>query len=211
MPTRTRPSVAPARTTTWPREVKAVREAVGCIEIANYSKHRFEGPGARAFLDRVLAGRVPKPGRIALTPMLTEKGKLYGDLTVACLAKDRFMLVGSGAMQEAHRRWFEQRLGTGVDYQNLSDALHGIALSGPRARDLLARISRDDVSAEAFRFRDIRQTFVGGGACDRLAAQLLGRARLRDLCRAAIPDRAGGRRSRTPAPIWGCAGTGRGR
>jgi len=144
------------------REVKAVREAVGCIEIANYSKHGFEGPGARAFLDRVLAGRVPKPGRIALTPMLTEKGKLYGDLTVACLAEDRFMLVGSGAMQEAHRRWFEQRLGTGVDYQNLSDALHGIALSGPRARDLLARISRDDVSAEAFRFRDIRQTFVGG-------------------------------------------------
>ena len=144
------------------REVKAVREAVGCIEIANYSKHGFEGPGARAFLDRVLAGRVPKPGRIALTPMLTEKGKLYGDLTVACLAEDRFMLVGSGAMQEAHRRWFKQRLGTGVDYKNLSDALHGIALSGPRARDLLARISRDDVSAEAFRFRDIRQTFVGG-------------------------------------------------
>ena len=144
------------------REVKAVREAVGCIEIANYSKHGFEGPGARTFLDRVLAGRVPKPGRIALTPMLTEKGKLYGDLTVACLAKDRFLLVGSGVMQEAHRRWFQQRLGTGVAYQNLSDALHGIALSGPNSRDLLARITRDDVSADSFRFRDIRESFVGG-------------------------------------------------
>ena len=144
------------------QEVKAVREAVGCIEIANYSKHAFTGPGARAFLNRVLAGRVPKPGRLALTPMLTEKGKLYGDLTVACLSEDNFMVFGSGAMQEAHRRWFGQRLGTGVDYRNRSDDLHGIGLSGPNSRDLLARITRADVSAEAFRFRDIRQMFVGG-------------------------------------------------
>ena len=144
------------------REVKAVREAVGCIEIANFAKHEFSGPGARAFLDLVLAGRVPKPGRISLTPMLTDKGKLYGDLTVACLAEDHFMLIGSGAMQEAHRRWFEQRIGTGVTYRNRSDELHGIAISGPNSRDLLAKIMREDVSSEAFRFRDIRRTYVGG-------------------------------------------------
>ncbi|MEM9782612.1 MAG: FAD-dependent oxidoreductase, partial [Pseudomonadota bacterium] len=144
------------------REVRTVREAVGCIEIANFAKHDFRGPGARAFLDHVLAGRVPKPGRLNLTPMLTDKGKLYGDLTVACLADDHFMLFGSGAMQEAHRRWFESRLRPGVAYSNLSDALHGIALSGPNARSLLARLVREDVSAEAFRFRDIRRTSVGG-------------------------------------------------
>ncbi|MEM0990998.1 MAG: FAD-dependent oxidoreductase [Pseudomonadota bacterium] len=144
------------------REVKAVREAVGCIEIANFAKHEFKGPGARAFLDHVLAGRVPKPGRIALTPMLTEKGKLYGDLTVACLGADHFMLFGSGAMQEAHRRWFDQRIGTGVSYRNVSDEWHGIAISGPNSRDLLAKITRDDVSAAAFRFRDIRRMAVGG-------------------------------------------------
>ena len=44
------------------REVKAVREAVGAIEIANFAKHEFKGPGARALQDRVLAGRIPKPG-----------------------------------------------------------------------------------------------------------------------------------------------------
>ncbi|MDX1711935.1 MAG: glycine cleavage T C-terminal barrel domain-containing protein, partial [Rhodovibrionaceae bacterium] len=145
------------------REVKTVREAVGCVEIANFAKHAFSGPGARAFLDHVLAGRIPKPGRIALSPMLTPKGKLYGDLSVACLGEEHFMLFGSGAMQEAHRRWFEARLPeTGVTYANLSDALHGIAVSGPRSRELLARICREDVSAEALRFRDIRKTCVGG-------------------------------------------------
>ena len=144
------------------REVKAVQEAVGGIEIANFSKHEFKGPGARAYLDRTLAGFVPKPGRLALTPMLTPKGRLYGDLTVACLAEDHFMLFGSGAMQEAHRRWFERDLPKDVTYANVSDDWHGIALSGPKSRDLLARLTRDDVTADALKFRDLRQTFVAG-------------------------------------------------
>jgi len=144
------------------REVKAVREAVGGIEIANFAKHEFKGSDARKYLDRTLAGYVPKPGRLALTPMLTPKGKLYGDLTVACLTEDHFMLFGSGAMQEAHRRWFEKDLPEDVSYDNVSDDWHGIALSGPKSRALLQRISRDDVSAEAVKFRDLRQSFVGG-------------------------------------------------
>ena len=144
------------------REVKAVREAVGGIEIANFAKHEFQGAGARAYLDRVLAGHIPKPGRLTLTPLLTPKGKLYGDLTVACLAEDRFMLFGSGAMQDAHRRWFEKDLSADVRYANVSDDWHGIALSGPQSRALLARITRTDVSAEGFKFRDLREGFVGG-------------------------------------------------
>ncbi len=144
-------------------EVRAVREAVGAIEIANFAKHEFTGPGARAFLDRVLAGRMPRPGRLALTPMLTPKGKLHGDLTVACLEEESFLLFGSGAAQEMHRRWFEGRLPeAGVAYRNRSDALHGMAISGPRSRELLARICRDDVSAAALKFRDVRRCFVGG-------------------------------------------------
>ena len=145
------------------REVKAVREAVGALEIANFSKHAVSGPGAREFLDHMLAGRIPQPGRMALTPMLTPKGKLYGDLTVACMGPEEFLLFGSGAMQEAHRRWFERHLPpSGVQYRNVSDELHGIAIAGPRSRELLARISRDDVSNEAFRFLDIRRGFAGG-------------------------------------------------
>ena len=144
------------------REVKAVREAVGGIEIANYAKHEFKGAGARAYLNRTLAGYIPKPGRLTLSPMLTPKGKLYGDLTVACLAEDHFMLFGSGAMQEAHRRWFEKDLIEDVSYQNVSDDWHGIALSGPNARALLQKITREDVSADSMAFRDVRQCFVGG-------------------------------------------------
>ena len=73
------------------------------------------------------------------------------------------MMFGSGGMQEAHRRWFERHLpGSGVTYRNVTDEFHGIDISGPRSRELLAAMSRDDVSNEAFKFMDIRQTFVAG-------------------------------------------------
>ena len=73
--------------------------------------------------------------------MLTEKGKLYGDLTVATMGEEHFMLFGSGAMQEAHRRWFEERLPKdGVNYRNASDDWHGVAISGPRSLAIYYRV-----------------------------------------------------------------------
>ncbi len=143
-------------------EVHAVRSAVGLLEIANYAKHEVSGPGAEEFLDRMLANRLPKNGRLALTPMLTPKGKLYGDLTVARLGDDRFMLFGSSAAQNMHRRWFEMHLPqTGVAYRNLTDQLHGLAIAGPMSRELLSRVTREDVSGAALKFRDVRPLVVG--------------------------------------------------
>ena len=145
------------------KEVKNVRENVGVTEIANFSKHEFQGPDARKFLDYVLAGRIPKPGRICLNPMLTPKGKLYGDLTVACLNDDKFIVFGSGAVQEMHRRWFEKHLKDfNVVYKNRSDDFHGLALSGPKSRDLLQKIVRENISNENFKFRDVREMYVAG-------------------------------------------------
>jgi len=81
---------------------------------------------------------------------------------VACLGDDDFMIFGSGAAQEMHRRWFEAHLdGYEVAYANESRRYHGLGLSGPNARELLSRITRDDVSAGGLKFRDIRRTFVG--------------------------------------------------
>jgi dimethylglycine dehydrogenase len=95
--------------------------------------------------------------------MLTPKGRLYGDLTIARLDEEHFLLLGSGAAQEMHRRWFERHLPSqGVAYRNVSDALHGVAIAGPNSRELLQRISRDDVSATGLKFRDVRRTFAGG-------------------------------------------------
>ncbi len=72
------------------------------------------------------------------------------------------MVFGSGAVQEMHRRWFESHLDAyHVTYRNMSSQYHGIAISGPNSRELLSRVTRDDVSADGMKFRDVRRTFVG--------------------------------------------------
>ena len=146
------------------KEVEAVRASVGASEVANFANHKFTGKGAKAFLNKVLAGRIPGPGRVNLTPMLLESGKLNGDLTVACIDEETYYLFGSSVAQNMHLRWFEKHLEGAQDvvYKNMTDDFHGIAISGPNSQELLSRLTREDVRSEAFKFRDIRDTFIGG-------------------------------------------------
>jgi len=138
-------------------ECRAVREAVGLIEISNFAKYRIEGPGAEAFLARILAGRIPKVGRISLTPMLNERGKLIGDFTLARLAPDRFLLTGSGIAESYHLRWFEAHLPpSGVTLKSVTDTLLGLSVAGPSSRAVLAELTGEDLSSEAFPFLSIR-------------------------------------------------------
>ncbi|WP_284261078.1 GcvT family protein [Roseicyclus amphidinii] len=141
------------------REVRAVREAVGINELQNFGKYRVTGPGARGWLDRIMAGRIPAPGRLSLTPMLSEKGKIIGDFTVSCLSETEFQLTGSYGAQDYHLRWFDRWLSGDVAVENVSDSRTGFQIAGPRARDLLAAVARQDVSE--MRFMDVRRLTIG--------------------------------------------------
>ena len=145
------------------KEVINVRENVGLMELANFSKHEFKGPDAKKFLDFVMAGKIPRPGRISLSPMLTNNGKLYGDLTISCIDENEFIIFGSGAAQEMHRRWFESHINKfNLYYKNRSDDFHGLSISGPKSREVLQKVVRDDLSNDKFKFRDSRRIFVAG-------------------------------------------------
>ncbi|MCC7319570.1 MAG: FAD-dependent oxidoreductase [Rubellimicrobium sp.] len=143
------------------REVRAVREGVGINELQNFGKYRVRGPGARAWLDRIMAGRIPAPGRLSLTPMLAQSGRIIGDFTVSCIAEGDFQLTASYGAQGWHMRWFEDHAAPGVTVENLSDSRSGFQIAGPKARELLARVTRADVSAGALRFMDVRPMTVG--------------------------------------------------
>ncbi len=145
------------------REVAAVRGAVGINEVHNFGKYLVTGPGARAWLDRVMAGRIPKPGRLSLTPMLSHKGRLIGDFTVSCLNEQTFQLTASYGAQAFHMRWFEMNEAEGVRVENISDRLTGFQIAGPKAREVLAACTRDDISD--MRFMDLRHVTVGMADC----------------------------------------------
>ena len=145
------------------REVLGVRGAVGINELQNFGKYRVTGPQARAWLDRIMAGRIPKIGRLSLSPMLSPKGKLIGDFTISCLAEDHFELTASYGSQAYHFRWLQQHQEPGVNLCNISDQRTGFQIAGPRARDVLAAATRSDTSE--MKFLDVRRMTVGSADC----------------------------------------------
>lgn len=139
-------------------ECRGVRNAVGLTEIANFAKYRITGAGAEGYLSRLMTNRMPKPGRIVLTPMLNEAGKLIGDFTIACAGPGRYFMWGSSQAQIYHMRWFERHLPAdgSVAVERLDMSLVGISIAGPRSRELLARLTDEDVSATGLKFMDHR-------------------------------------------------------
>ncbi|MDA9238785.1 FAD-dependent oxidoreductase, partial [Planktomarina sp.] len=145
------------------REVNAVRSSVGINEVHNFSKFLITGPNARAWLDRIMAGRIPSYGRLALNPMLSNKGRLIGDFTVSCISKDTFQLTASYASQEYHHRWFIQNIDDGVHIENISDRRNGFQIAGPRAAEVLQECT--SVRVEEIRFLDVLEMTVGTTDC----------------------------------------------
>ncbi|MER9265058.1 FAD-dependent oxidoreductase [Mesorhizobium sp. M0410] len=152
-------------------EVRATRERVGVTEIANFAKYEVSGPGAEDFLNRLMTNRMPKTGRIVLTPMLNEFGRLIGDFTIAKAGEERFMIWGSSAAQKYHMRWFEKHLpkdgprAAEVRIHRFDQTLVGLSIAGPKSRDLLQKLVDVDISTKAFRFMDFREMAVGGAPC----------------------------------------------
>jgi dimethylglycine dehydrogenase len=165
------PGVAPAETPTYRRseafphvraECQAVRSGVGVYETTNYGKYEVTGGGARAWLDRVFACRIPRPGRMGLAPMLSPAGKIMGDLSIACVEENRFLIMGSGFAEEFHLRWFWQaEPPSDVFVRSAASTLTGFSIAGPKSRQLVQRLVREDLSAAAFKLFDVRSTAVG--------------------------------------------------
>ena len=177
------------RSNAWDRvraETLAVRAAVGMMETTGFAKFLVQGPRARAWLDRLLAGRIPVPGRMALTPMTNPAGNLAGDLTVACLPAalgraegpagtvvggvtgnvrvgEQFVLFGSGIAERYYERWFDDWLPQdgSVSYQTLGAEMCGLAIAGPASRALLAEVTDADVSAHGMRFMAFAELDLG--------------------------------------------------
>lgn len=145
-------------------EVAAVRERVGMTEISNYAKYRVTGAGAEAWLSSLLTQRMPAPGRITLTAMLNEAGRIVGEFTVARPGEaDEWYLFGSLPAEVHHARWFEAHLPVdgSVRFEVLGLGLVGLSVAGPRSRDLLSRLGDLDLSSEVFPFMTFRRVDLG--------------------------------------------------
>ena len=146
-------------------EVNAVRTRAGVTEIANFAKYKLSGAGVEDWLSHLMTNTMPKTGRIVLTPMLNENGKLIGDFTIAKASDELFYMWGSSGAQIYHMRWFEQHLSPEVNIHRYGQTLVGLSIAGPHSRDVLSQLVDDAVDNESFRFLDHRAMDVAGCPC----------------------------------------------
>lgn len=146
------------------REARMLRERAGIIDISNFAKYEVKGAGAEAWLNALFANRMPtKIGRSCLTPLIGKRGGIAGDFTVTRLADDEFMVIGSGMAERFHLRFFKAvPLPEGTTFRSRTEDLCGFNVAGPSSRDLLQRLTNEDLSNEAFPFMQSRRTTVAG-------------------------------------------------
>lgn len=143
------------------KECRAVRAGVGVLDISAFSRYEVTGPKAEAYLDSLLACKLPGPGRARLAPMLGHDGRLKGDLTVFNWGDGSWWIMGSYYLRQWHMRWFEDHLIEGAAVKDISDIVAGFSLSGPNAHALLQRLTQDDISSKALPFLGCRTLDVG--------------------------------------------------
>jgi sarcosine oxidase subunit alpha len=151
-------------------EVRAVRSAVGLIDVSTLGKMEVVGPDAAELLDRVYLNRWAdlKPGRARYAALCNEEGILFDDGVGARLGPDRFYLTATTGNADAVWQWLELWKATwrlNATIVNHTSGWSAMNLAGPRARDVLARRTQIDVSAAAFPYMALREGDVAGVPC----------------------------------------------
>ncbi|RBI73558.1 glycine cleavage system protein T [Roseovarius sp. TE539] len=131
-------------------ECRAVRCDVGLLDISGFSRFEVTGPDAEGWLDRMMASRLPGPGRARLAPMLGHDGRLKGDLTIFNWGDGTWWIMGSYYLRAWHMRWFRDHIEDGVNIRDLGEEMVGFSLAGPKARAVLEKTTDGDIAGLPF-------------------------------------------------------------
>ncbi len=143
-------------------EGKRVRSEVGLMEFSAMAKFEVTGANAESWLNQVLANRMPRLGRMTLSPMLSENGRLIGDFSISKIDEDHYFVLGSDAMQLSFMRHFAQHLPQdGVKVTNKSEDYAGLHVCGPQAQSLIKRLAEHDMDTLSFPFMQAAKMSIG--------------------------------------------------
>ncbi len=151
----------------WPlaeRETRALCDGVVLLELTPFGKFEVAGPDAEGLLQRLCANDVAvAPGRLVYGQLLNPRGGIEADVTIARLAPDRFRVVSGAATRMKDLAWLRrgQTGGEQVVLDDVTTRLTVLGVMGPRARDLLTRLSAADFSDAAFPFASAREVELG--------------------------------------------------
>jgi len=146
-------------------EHKAVRERAGLFDQSSFAKYEMKGKDATAALEWISANRIGKPvGSVVYTQMLNTRGGIECDLTVTRLAEDHYYIVTGTGFRTHDFHWIKDHVPAGADctLTDVTEAWGTLVLMGPKARDILSAVTKDDVSNAAFPFAQAREIAIAG-------------------------------------------------
>jgi 4-methylaminobutanoate oxidase (formaldehyde-forming) len=158
-------------------EHRAVREAVGVMDMSFMAKILVQGPGAEALLNRVSVSNVSTPiGKIVYTQWLTPKAKIWTDVTVTRLGEDMWVVVGADVLHRRMLAWLHRHAEGGpyVAITDMSSSRTLLTVQGPNSRELLSRLTTADLSNEAFPYMTAQEIDVHHGEALALRVTYLG-------------------------------------
>ncbi|HXY72413.1 MAG TPA: FAD-dependent oxidoreductase [Actinomycetota bacterium] len=142
----------------------AMRDRVGIVDLSAFAIFDVTGVGALSYLQRMAVAQMDVAvGRVVYTPLLNGAGGVKADLTIMRLGPNHFRIVTGGASGMADKKWFADHLPSdgSARLADVTSAICTVGVWGPRARDLLAAATDDDVSNEGFPFVSCRPVSVG--------------------------------------------------
>jgi glycine cleavage system aminomethyltransferase T len=146
-------------------EHAATRDRLGIVDMTSFGKLEVSGRDALALLEKVSGNRIDRPvGAVVYTQLLSERGRIVGDVTVTRLADDRLRVITGAGAVDSDRGFLELHTEGDVQIDDVTDELAVIGIWGPEARTALAAVTGDDVSGEAFPFRTAKTISIGGAA-----------------------------------------------
>ena len=158
------------------RECVAAKEHVAIYELSSFAKFLVSGSSARAYLDRLTSGRLPKPGRVAYNLMLTPSGRIAEDMTLTCLTDDSYYIVAPTAselrlLQHLHN---ELPKDNQVTITNITAQYGVLAIVGPHSRELLSRLTKTDLSSMNFPHCSWQSIHVGSAPARAIRINFVG-------------------------------------
>ena len=153
-----------------------VREKAGLFDQSSFAKYELSGPKAAEALEWICANRVAREvGRLTYTQLLNSRGGIEADLTVARMADDLFYIVTGTGFRTHDFGWIADHLPTdGVSFRDVTEDWGTLSLMGPEARDILARVTRADVSGAALPFGSAREITIAGAPVRALRVTYVG-------------------------------------
>ncbi|MBT8413874.1 MAG: FAD-dependent oxidoreductase [Boseongicola sp.] len=127
-------------------ECQNARDNVGMVDMTAVSRFEVSGPNAEAWLNTLLATKLPAPGRARLGVMLSPEGRLKGDLTILNWGDGTLWIMGSYNLRTWHMRWFMDHIRDGVSITDLGEDTAAFALTGPNSRKVLQKLVHDEIT-----------------------------------------------------------------